>query len=237
MTNGKSILLTGAAAFGLMSASGAAVAQDPFYGLYVSGGVGGNFLDDITLTPKPPTSLDPRILDFETGFVGSIALGKMIGEHFRVETEVSYRHNDLDSVTIQNEGPQNINGGDASAFAIMLNGWFDVPVGPGNITPYIGGGIGGAEVSIEADTNVGGPCGGCVGADFDGSEFVFAYQVGAGIAIGAAGGPQMTLDYRYFHADGIDVPWTGFGTGVASSDDYSAHSAIIGFRIPLNRPN
>ena len=239
MTMAKSTLLASAAAIGMISGGTIASAQDLFSGLYLSGGAGVNFLNDITLTPGT-TSINPRVLDFETGFVGSVALGTMIGQHFRAEGELSFRHNDVESVTVQNEGPQGFNGGEATAFAVMLNGWFDLPTGT-NFTPYVGGGIGGAEISINADTNAAGPClsapSSCVAVDFDGSDFVFAFQLGTGVAFGAAGGPQLTLDYRYFHADGIDVPYTGWGSGSpASASDYEAHSIMLGGRIPIGGP-
>ncbi len=232
------VVFSGTAALGLLLGGTTAVAQESFSGAYIAGGAGANFLDAITLedvTIAGGPTRRSRNLDFDTGFVGSLAVGTIVFPNVRAEAELSYRGNDLEAVTVQNEGPQSITGGEATAFAAMLNGWIDIPVNAGEIVPYIGGGVGGAEISIDATTLGAGPCAisSCEALDFDDSEFVFAFQLGAGVAYGAPGGPQFTLDYRYFNAGSIDVSFSGDRTGSANSTDYEAHSIMIGFRVPV----
>ena len=234
----KPIYLASASALCLLASAQAASAQEFFSGPYISGGVGANVFDGSKILIPDDTDFWPRMLDFDTGFAGSAALGAMIFPNFRVEGEISYRKNDLGAVTVQNEGPQPFTGGEASAFAAMVNGWIDIPVGSSNITPYIGGGIGGAKVSVDASTicprpSVVGPCTPLV---FDGSEFVLAFQLGAGVAIGEPTGPQLTMDYRYFGTADINVAYTGFfPDGTASGFEYRAHSFMIGFRVPIGK--
>jgi opacity protein-like surface antigen len=112
----------------------------------------------------------------------------------------------------------------------MLNGWLDIPASD-VVTPYIGGGIGGASVAIDA----GAPGIACNYCQFDGREFVFAWQLGAGVSVGSPGGPQLTIDYRLFNADSIGVSTGEIFPGATSN--YNAQSIMIGFRIPIGAPN
>lgn len=239
----NSALLAGAAVVGLVSAREDARAQQLFSlsDFYVSGGLGISLLDDNNFELSA-SGYGDRLFEYDTGFAGSLAIGTRVHEIFRIEGELSYRANDLGSVTIQNEGPQDFTGGDASAFAAMMNVWFDLPVIMGHVRPYVGGGIGGAEVSISANTLASGPCTAssqpCEPVSPDASDFVFAYQLGTGVAVALRGGLQLTLDYRFFHTDAIDVSGVinSAHTGrdfQLSEDDFVSHSVMIGLRMPL----
>ena len=83
--------------------------------------------------------------------------------------ELSYRDNTIAGVTIQTEGPQILNGGSIRAFGIMANGWIDIPTGT-RVTPYFGGGAGGAHINLAVDTSLGGGagCTPCTHIDYDG---------------------------------------------------------------------
>jgi len=234
MPSHKTALMAGAALIGLLTADPSwAFGNDPYFAL--SGGL--NFVPDITLDSTSfPLSTYPRMLDFNTGFAGTAAFGGRIGTSLRLEKELSYRFNTLDSLTVQIEGPQGFDDGSVSAFGVMANGWIDIPTGTG-WTPYIGGGIGAANVHLSLDSNTGAPCT-CWGVDIDSSQWVFAYQLGAGVAIGMGGGITATLDYRYFATSEFSMPFTSDG-GAPSGDatgSYSAHSALFGLRFPLGGP-
>jgi opacity protein-like surface antigen len=236
MTSGKTILLASAAAIGLLGATADAQSRDlfPFSGLYLSGGLGANILQDINVDPAGPPNPNSRNFDFDTGFVGAFAVGAMVGSHFRVEGELSYRTNDVGGATVENEGVAGTRSGSASALAFMLNGWVDLP-GHGNFRPYAGGGAGFAKVSLEGHTaNV--PFYSEI-FKFDNSETVFAFQLGAGVAMQMSAGVQVTLDYRYFHAGGFDGGYTGSYGGTASTSGYDSHSVMLGVRVPLGGVN
>lgn len=228
MNSRKLVLLSGAASVAALFTQSSAEAEQPFY---VSLSAGVNILSDIDLDSGDFSfPANTRSLEFDDGFAVLGAVGYRFSSHFRAEGEVSYRRNGYDEATVQNEGPAGVSG-DVTAFGVMLNGWLDVPIGT-VMTPYIGGGIGGAHVSLDAGygtTGVGG-----VPHHFDDSEFVFAYQVGGGLAVGNPDGIQLTLDYRYFRADGMEVDFTRTGfSGTAQSSDYEAHTGTLGVRIPF----
>ncbi len=229
MKSRKLVLLSGAASVAAMFTQSTAQAEQPFY---VSLGAGINILSDIDLNSDDFTvPQNTRQLEFDTGVAVLGAVGYRFSSYFRAEGEVSYRRNGYDDATVQNEGPAGIKG-DVTAFGVMLNGWLDVPTGT-VITPYVGGGVGGAHVSLDADYDVALAGGPNDEYDFKGSDFVFAYQLGGGIVIGNSDGIQLTLDYRYFNADGMSVDFTGSSSGTAQSSDYEAHSGTIGVRIPF----
>ncbi|WP_306261567.1 outer membrane protein [Pararhizobium sp. IMCC21322] len=229
MKSRKLVLLSGAASMAAMFTQSTAQAEQPFY---VSLGAGVNILSDIDLNSDDfDIPQNTRQLEFDTGVAVLGAVGYRFSSYFRAEGEVSYRRNGYDDATVQNEGPAGING-DITAFGVMLNGWVDIPTGT-VITPYFGGGIGGAHVSLDADY---GPLDSGFFSeqyDFNDSDFVFAYQFGGGVAIGNPDGIQITLDYRYFNADGMNVDFSGVSSGTAQSSDYESHSGTIGVRIPF----
>ncbi len=221
----KSALFIGTATCALLAPGPtSAFGDEPFFA--VSGGL--NFVAPITLTPSSAT-YDPRDLEFDAGFVGSASFGHRLNGALRIEGELSYRDNTIAGVTIQTEGPQILNGGSIRAFGIMANGWIDIPTGT-RVTPYFGGGAGGAHINLAVDTSLGGGagCTPCTHIDYDGSDWVFAYQFGAGIGIANSNGAEFTFDYRYFHADGFTVPATLGPGGPGTTTDYSAHSAMCG---------
>jgi opacity protein-like surface antigen len=200
-------------------------------------GAGLNYVPEMTFESDTyPLSVYPRMLDYELGFAGYKALGGHLMPNFRTEGELSYRYNALDGVTVHLEGPQDFTGGSVSAFGIMANGWMDFPTGT-NWTPYVGGGVGGANVHVSLDTDVSAPCF-CYGVDIDSSQWVFAYQVGAGVAIDMGVGITATIDYRYFATADFTVPFTTDGSPPSgeTTTNYSAHSAMLGLRFPLGAP-
>jgi opacity protein-like surface antigen len=122
-----------------------------------------------------------------------------------------------------------------TAWSLMANAWYDFhDVLPYNITPYVGGGVGGALVKIS------GHLGGFL---VDGTPvniklneknaFVFAWQVGAGMSVPVTDGMKLFLDYRYFAADGAQLKLSPGFHGGDVTGDFDAHSVLVGLRIDL----
>lgn len=157
-----------------------------------------------------------RFASFDNGYLFSGALGRSLGENFRVEGEIAYRAND-ESFIMPGEGGH----GTASSLAFMGNVYWDAPV-DWALRPYAGFGLGAAQVTHE----------GFVVADIgvpertlsDDSGWAFAYQamLGARREIGddwIVGG-----EYRYFSAaepkiDDLD--------GFTYDTDYDSHALLI----------
>ena len=109
---------------------------------YVAGGLGASFVNDIdakqaglTLTTK-----------LDTGIMATGAFGRSFG-NFRAEGELTYNTNDVSALSVPGVGGIAANG-DVSTLAFMVNGYYDFSTNS-KWKPYIGGGIGGANVSIN----------------------------------------------------------------------------------------
>jgi outer membrane autotransporter protein len=108
--------------------------------------------------------------------------------------------------------------GDISTFSGLANAWVDYRVG--RFTPYIGGGIGLANVSANEIS--------IAGTDVvDDSDTVFAYQVGTGVAYSLTQNFSLTLDYRYFATS--DPKLTDEAGGDLEAE-VSNHSILAGVR-------
>ena len=87
--------------------------------------------------------------------------------------------------------------GDVSIFTGMINAILGIPIG-GAIRPYVGAGIGGAHVDIDADVAA-------LGFSLDDTDNVFAAQAFAGIDIGITENVAIGGRFRYLHLGDIDV--------------------------------
>lgn len=126
------------------------------------------------------TSNDSGI-DFDDGWLAGVAVGGKM-PWARGELEAAYRNNDLNGA----------GGGEAESWDVMANAYWDIETNS-MITPYLGVGIGAANVDLDI-----------AGID---DSWEFAYQGMAGLNFDVA--PQWTLgaEYRYFattEIDGVD---------------------------------
>ena len=152
-------------------------------------------------------------LSFDTGFNINGAFGYEYDSGLRVEGELAYRANDFDEVIIGAFGLSAPIEGDIEVFSIMLNGFYDIPLG-GSWIPYIGGGIGVGFVRSDLST---------FGIETDP---VFAYQVGAGIGYEITPSIIVALDYRFFATTDPE-----FNTGIEA--EYSSHNVGLNLRFRL----
>ncbi|MEX0853988.1 MAG: outer membrane beta-barrel protein [Bauldia sp.] len=220
----KKTLLGSVAVIGLVAYGSSASAQGMFDQSYFAVMGGGSWLGDITYDGPP--SLNTVGLDFETGFAGAAAFGFSTMSGFRLEGELSSRGNDVNPFTIGNEG---VSAGSARFFALMANGWYDFNR-TGRFKPYIGGGIGVANVHLKVDEigTVGGS------GDIDDENCVFAYQLGAGFGYQFAPRATFTMDYRYFGASSSFFASETAPYGV--TDSFHNHSLMVGLRLSLAPP-
>lgn len=150
-------------------------------------------------------------IETDNGYVAGLTLGKKF-DNISLELELSYRQNDLDELDFDtisalgttiavNLGNVPIEGTHSSRSA-MINGWVDLPMD--SITTYVGGGVGVSSVNLEIDSISGGA------TNFDESDTVMAFQLGAGIKLSVDDNTSLDLGYRFFaahdpvHDDGVD---------------------------------
>ena len=203
-------------------------ATPPRPGPYVSGFVGASVPEDTDVTTTD--FFDSETFNDKVEFDPGIYAGGAAGFDFgilRLEGELSYRYSDMNAVTDQNNAIQfgNVDG-NLGAFAMMANAYVDLHNGT-PITPYVGGGMGFAVLSLS-DTYGVAPGGQVVHLYPQGDETVFAYQVGAGLEI--ALNPMVSLDlgYRYFATDKASFSSDSFTT---TDLKLESHNALVGVRV------
>lgn len=134
---------------------------------------------------------------FDDNFGVSAALGYQIPAasgpfaHMRVEGEVAYFANDIDTVSIG--GVSSTSSGEIENTAYMLNAYFDIPTGWA-VMPYLGAGIGLADAQLSNGTT-------------NDDDQVLAYQFMAGLGYTPQTIPmtQWTIGYRYFATEDVSL--------------------------------
>ncbi|HEY8371031.1 MAG TPA: outer membrane beta-barrel protein [Thermodesulfobacteriota bacterium] len=149
-----------------------------------------------------------RDIEADDGWGAGLAIGYRIGLGLRLEGEAVYRHNQVDIQRVFLSQPDV--GGGVRSVGLMANAYFE-PELRFPINPYIGAGIGGANVGLDAN-----------GLDIDEDDWVLAYQALAGAAL-KLGTVDFILGYRYFATD--DPAFRG------TEIEYRTHNLEVGLRI------
>jgi opacity protein-like surface antigen len=149
--------------------------------------------------------------EYGAGYSVGVAFGN-ITEPIRFEGEVSYRHNEFESVDgISIPSGYSI---ETSQQNFLFNGYFDFNSGS-SFTPYLTAGAGFSRV--EADINLM-----PISDEFD--DTLFAYQIGAGV--GYVISEIMTFDFRYRFLSAAD-PEFSYPGGTVEAEIFS-HKLTIG---------
>lgn len=147
-----------------------------------------------TLFPSASSSSSSgqQNLHFNSQYNLGYAVGGTLGYEFksglRPELEVRYQDNGFDKLKTSS-GSTNAKG-DLGVLAVMGNLWYDIPLSK-HIQPYLGGGAGYARVSLN-DFRTPGTSG------TNGTDTVFAWQVGAGLDFPLTKRITASIGYRYF---------------------------------------
>ena len=202
--------------------SGAARARDEprADGVYVRAGAGVSFAGawaqdfsynpDVVFAMTPPTG---QSIENDNGFLAAFALGFDYADGIRTELEYRYASNGIDSVLVDDPvlGPTAVAPvkNDIVAHALMTNFYFDF-ANSSALTPFIGGGVGGAFVENEAGER----------------DAALALQGRAGVSLAMGGGFSADMEYVYLRTNELD-----YGVG---ADDFEpggpAGPAITGER-------
>ncbi|MDT0619448.1 OmpA family protein [Salinisphaera sp. P385] len=156
-------------------------------------------------------------IEYDDGAFGSLSLGYAWEGGFRSELQLRYSENDLDMINDGMGGNTDADG-DITSTALMANAWFDFNP-DGNWHPYVGGGLGAAEIELDAGGGA---------AD----DTVLAAQLGAGIEFDLSDTLALGLGYRFFKADDPEFEATDPATGNTQRTDvdYEQHSAMLSLR-------
>ena len=198
----------------------------PISGPYVGIAGGVNILQDSDVTVQ---NVGRGEAEFDTGWAGFLTLGWGFGNGFRVELEGGYRSNELGALT----GPVTAvtgraTGGTQTQWSGMLNALYDMNLGISWLYPYIGVGVGYAQVNWDDVRTAN-------GQRIDGNSGQFAYQgiVGVSVPVGVQG-LSLTADYRYFAT--LDPEFTLAGTNNKVDSENRNHTFTIGLRYAFGGP-
>jgi opacity protein-like surface antigen len=195
--------------------SGPALAQ-PDNGFYLEGGLGYSFPDSVDV------SVDQ--VDGELELDDAFVLGGAIGYKFpwfRLETNVSYRKNDVDKVKVA--GGDTGGDGDVESLVGLVNAYLDLDLDL-PVRPFVGGGVGAAYLSVDTGDNS--------PIDVDDDAGAFAWNLLAGVGYDVTESVALTATYRYLRLEGTDfsADLAGVDAGDLDVDDVSLHEVLLGLR-------
>jgi OOP family OmpA-OmpF porin len=190
-------------------------------GIYIAGRIGTAFAQDTRFGVLGTTVTN----NYDSvGFNGSLAVGNTYefgGFQARAELEGGYMTNGIDSHLVAGVG--NFTG--AAAFGRtnvlygLVNGYVDFGSGP--FKPYIGAGIGAANVDFDNHgVNA-------VGTAMNDSAAGLAWQVGAGASYALTQQTTLELGYRYFNVENVSLTAVD---NTRTDVDVRAHQINFGVR-------
>jgi opacity protein-like surface antigen len=174
---------------------GAAMAQAQYYSYLPEGagptfrlGVGPSFFQDGRLTQYGTSVSSP--VDFDTGLAFDAGLGWAFNKYAAVDFETGFIGAEINNVPgyiSDNSRIYNV--------PFLVNATLSYPIPRTNIIPYIGAGVGGADVVFDTDQF--GPS----STDFvsgSADDVVFAGQIFAGVRFQLTRHMALDLGYKYF---------------------------------------
>ena len=214
--------------------AGPALARDDAFYLGVNGGA--MIVEDLTFDIGSIAAAST--VDHDYGFDVDGVVGYDFGA-FRLEAEVAYKEANLDSYrssvsTFRGPifpgsavaGTFNDPGGETSALSFMVNGLLDFGDDDG-LQGFIGGGAGVARV--KASSFAINPA----GSFLNDSDTGFAYQGLAGVRAALTDNVDVSLKYRFFNVD--DVNLVG-ATGSTFNTRFRSHSILGGVTFNFGEP-
>jgi OOP family OmpA-OmpF porin len=192
--------------------------------MYVGGEFGAMIVEDMNIDVG---AVENAItVNHNYGYDGGIFVGYDFGA-FRLEGEVSYKKADLDdyqtTIRLPLEGALFAAGregtGSSTALSFMINGMLDFGDDDG-ISGFVGGGVGMARVKANNYRNFANAT-----PFLDGSDSGLAWQVFAGVRQAISDNIDVTLKYRFFNADNVNL--LAFN-GAESEYRFRSHSLLGG---------
>jgi OmpA-OmpF porin, OOP family len=177
-------------------------------GFYVGAAGGYNFLPE-------DSDLGAANAELDGGWAGLGALGYAFSNGLRLEGEVGYRENDVDSISGTSSGTGKYN---TSTF--MTNLLYDIHQFNLPFTPYVGIGLGAGHVKLNS-------VGPVASSTVNDSDTGFAMQGIVGAAYDLNRYFTLTADYRHVRIP--DLSFTSAG-GTKLDSDYATNQIMVGLR-------
>ena len=184
-----------------------------------------------------------RNTGFDVGVVAGYAFGSRFGMFSpRLEAELGYLSNDIDTLSFFNNtgtgnGTSNSDSSEINATYGLVNLLLDIPLGYG-LTPFIGGGVGYANVrfdNISNDVATGSGSAGAGTVFFDDEDTAFAYSLTAGVSYDISRNVTLEVAYRYLSFTNVQIRdnTAALGTTNVTEDDIDNHQVNVGLRVHL----
>jgi opacity protein-like surface antigen len=161
-------------------------------------------------------------LELFPGFTTGGAVGARLSPFLRLEGAMSYREAQVDSFYV--EGFVSENEGYFGSFSTMANAYIDFAIPGSPVTPFIGGGLGVAVVSLETydpfeDVHI------------DDDDVQLAWNVSAGAAWRLSERIDLITRYRYFATENLDEEYQDGTLRFGEADfEMDSHEAVLGVR-------
>jgi outer membrane protein OmpA-like peptidoglycan-associated protein/opacity protein-like surface antigen len=207
-----------------------ALARDDAWYVGIEGGA--MLVEDIRFDVG--TVQEALTIDHDYGWDVDATVGYDFGG-FRAEAEVGYRQADVTGVqstvtqpfgtAIAPAGTYNNAGGRSSALSFMVNGMFDFGDDDG-VQGFLGGGVGVARVKGHYGLSR-------ANMFLDDSDTVFAWQAIAGLRAPLSDSIDVSLKYRFFSADGVNMVDT---RGRVLEGRFRSHSILGGLTFNFGAP-
>ncbi|PKU23731.1 OmpA family protein [Telmatospirillum siberiense] len=196
----------------------AAAAQADADGWYVGAETGLNIAPQLKLKANNG-SRNPEKLATDPGYAILGQAGYAFGP-LRAEGELGWRSNGADK--LKADGTSNKAKGNLDLASVFANVYYDVH-NASPITPYIGAGVGGVDVSADklrtSTTGISNK-----------DSFVFGYQGIAGASYALNNNLSLKADYRYLRTTTTSLKEDAFaGDNTKLKGQYQAHSVLVGF--------
>jgi opacity protein-like surface antigen len=172
------------------------------------------------------------INDYNTGFAGGIIGGYSFADGLRPEGEFGYRTAGLSKISVISQdgsfAPTSNFSGHLNVTTFMGNLWYDFRAQDGllaTLYPYVGGGVGFANVSISNETN-----GYSSSNLINGSGSAIAFQLGFGAEYEILSYLSASVDLRYLMTSDYKVSGDVDGSDTKLSGRYRSPSMIFGVK-------
>ena len=239
----------GVAIAGLLTTEMPAFAQNSGAGFYIRTDTGWSTTEHANFKQDNPNNLSECFIfdangttcqshlnHLGTSPVVGAGFGYQYGTGWRTDVTITYRP----SYNLHQTDPAGTAyDSDVKSLAVMINGFYDIPLGMGPLRPFIGAGIGFTNNKLSDISWDDCPSPGiCQGKIPGGSETSFAWQAMLGAAFNLTDSVIVEMGYRYFDAGefvksrGNSVSWGGITD--SARGDITAHEIMVNLRIPLS---
>ena len=132
-----------------------------------------------------PDNAGTAKMTFESGFIGTVAVGYDFASPLRVEAEYGWQKNDLDQLFYNNRFGS-FREGDLKTQSLIVNGYYDVDTGSG-WSPFAGVGLGWAKIDLNTPA-----------LPLGDNDDVFALQLIAGVSYALNDNLSFDAQTRFF---------------------------------------